>query len=90
MSYLKQNGKITGWKEDRNLKDLMKRTASNGEYPRISYNGKTIAIHKIIYNFVFNGCPKENHIHHIDGNRSNNYFMNLKAFKRSEHSKTHN
>lgn len=47
-------------------------------YKRVYFNGKTYAVHRVIWE-LFNGkIPDGMHIDHIDGNASNNRIENLR------------
>lgn len=54
-------------------------------------NNTSKKLHRLIYeNFWGVKLPDEIHIHHKDGNPSNNCILNLEAMTQSEHSSLHN
>ena len=54
-------------------------------------NNTSMKLHRLIYeNFWGVKLPTEIHIHHKDGNPSNNCILNLEAMTQSEHSSLHN
>lgn len=63
-----------------------------GYYRVNDYKNKTSTkLHRLIYeNFWGVKLPNEIHIHHKDGNPSNNCILNLEAMTQSEHSSLHN
>lgn len=58
---------------------------SENDYFRHSENGKTILMHRYVWEFYNCKIPKGYHIHHIDGNKANNDISNLKLLKGTEH-----
>ena len=47
-------------------------------------------LHRLIYERFYDvKLPKEIHVHHIDGNKTNNCICNLEALTKSEHHKIH-
>lgn len=64
------------------------RTDKN-DYFRYSSNGKTILMHRYVWEFYNCKIPKGYHIHHIDGDKANNDISNLKLMKGVEHWKLH-
>ena len=46
--------------------------------------------HRLIWEEFYGPLPKDTHIHHIDGNPSNNCIWNLEPMPASEHLKMHN
>lgn len=47
-------------------------------------------LHRLIYESVWGGIPKNWIIHHLDGDKTNNCILNLLGMERSHHSKLHN
>lgn len=50
-------------------------------------NGKRL--HRTVWEYYNGTIPKGSHIHHIDGNRSNNNIENLSCISASEHQSSH-
>ena len=46
-------------------------------------------IHRYVWEFYNGDIPKGHHIHHIDGNKSNNDISNLQLLSASEHTRMH-
>lgn len=47
-------------------------------------------LHRDVWKFYNGEIPKGHHIHHKDGNKSNNHINNLECISSSDHSKLHN
>ena len=64
------------------------RVASNGYV--IGYSGgKMFAQHREVWKAKHGKIPAGHHVHHIDGNKSNNDISNLRAMPRREHIAMH-
>lgn len=74
---------------------LLKQTIDKDGYYYVSFQYKDKRIkkhtHRLVAEyFVYNPAPQEKTIvHHIDGNRKNNYFLNLQWCDTKEHSSLH-
>lgn len=54
-----------------------------------STKSAAIYAHRWVWMMYFGEIPKGMHVHHIDGNRSNNDITNLQMLKPSDHMKFH-
>jgi hypothetical protein len=50
-----------------------------------SRKGKTVYVHRLVYESVYGKIPRGCHIHHVDGNRLNNEISNLQLLTIAEH-----
>lgn len=69
-----------------NLKSLrLFQPYNRNGYLRVGFNGKRYSIHRLVYE-AFSGerIPPEKYVDHIDGNRANNAFENLRLVTQSE------
>lgn len=59
------------------------------DYFRHSVKGTTILMHRYVWEFYNCKIPKGYHVHHIDGDKSNNDISNLQLMKGTEHWELH-
>ena len=62
---------------------------TENDYFRHSVNGTTILMHRYVWEFYNCKIPKGYHVHHIDGDKSNNDISNLQLLKGVEHWSLH-
>ena len=48
-----------------------------------------VYLHRVVYEDCFGPVPPEHHVHHMDGDRSNNHPSNLQALHRYAHGSYH-
>lgn len=58
---------------------------SETDYFRHSVKGTTLLMHRYVWEFYNCKIPKGYHVHHIDGDKSNNDISNLQLLKGAEH-----
>lgn len=58
---------------------------NENDYFRHSANGTTILMHRYVWEYYNCKIPKGYHIHHIDGDKSNNDISNLQLLQGKEH-----
>jgi hypothetical protein len=58
-------------------------------YQYFVQQGKRISMHVRVAEKRYGNIPKEFHIHHIDGNKSNNRSNNLILLHKKDHSRIH-
>lgn len=54
-------------------------------YERVKVGGKTLYLHRLVWEDHFGEIPKGFHIHHIDGDKTNNEVSNLEMISAHEH-----
>lgn len=52
--------------------------------------GKTVYMHRYVWEYSNGEIPDGHHVHHIDGDKANNALSNLELISSSDHSKLHN
>lgn len=62
---------------------------NENDYFRHSIKGSTILMHRYVWEFYNCKIPKGYHVHHIDGDKSNNDISNLQLLKGTEHWSLH-
>lgn len=85
LSYNPDTGVFT-WIKRTTRADLLGKQAGNvhsSGYVRIAIHNKKIFAHRLAWLYMMGVWPT-NHIDHIDGNRTNNIFKNLRDVTRSE------
>ena len=61
----------------------------NKAYIRVRFHGRITTLHRAIWELVNGEIPKDTMIHHIDGDKSNNYIENLECVTRQQHGAKH-
>jgi hypothetical protein len=59
--------------------------ALSNPYRRLNRNGKTVYLHRHVWEQAYGDIPNGWHIHHKDGNRENNSLANLELVSRQRH-----
>ena len=54
-------------------------------YERVKIDGKTLYLHRLVWEDHFGEIPNDFHIHHIDGDKTNNEVSNLEMISAHEH-----
>ena len=76
------------WKDIKTPKSIIKKLTPNG-YKWVTREGKTILVHRLIWEEQFGIIPEGRDIHHKDGNKRNNKIENLEILSRKEHKQRH-
>lgn len=58
-------------------------------YITISFYGKQLRVHQLVYALTYGPIPKGYHIHHKDGDKRNNHWDNLQCVTPKEHKRLH-
>lgn len=70
-------------------RDLKGRKLTKKGYVRMTYNGRPRMEHDVVWEKHYGEIPKGYQIHHIDGNKKNNYIENLMLVTPIEHKRIH-
>lgn len=84
--FVSESGKIQSFTKKSNGKILNTNSKNNSGYKCVTI-GKTIGLHRVVYE-TFLGEIKDGYvINHIDGNKNNNHYLNLELVTYKENSK---
>lgn len=85
-----EEGKIWSYRKNRFLSDRIDKKGYNKVYLVDDYgNHKEYRMHQWIWIAAHGDIPIGHHIHHIDGDPSNNCISNLIALDADEHNRLH-